>query len=93
MDDWNLPPILVSKNKFETTEYDGPVLPVLLFVAAGVVVYLALMMFLANGSGSAQKESDASSNCDRDIKPDPAIVIEDGSTVMVDHEDIENCYV
>ena len=54
------------------------------------------MMFLANGSGSAQKESDASSNCDRDnrdIKPDPAIVIEDGSTVMVDHEDIENCYV
>ena len=40
MDDWNLPPILVSKNKFETTEYDGPVLPVLLFVAVSLLSFI-----------------------------------------------------
>ena len=53
-----------------------------------MLIYLGLLMFMAH---RPRQDSDNITN--KTESPDPAIVVEDGTTIIVEKEDIDQCYV
>jgi len=84
MDEWDLPPELF-RNTIESTNNEGPVIPILLFIVAGMLIYLVLMMFLASERTKDIPESAKA--------PESVVVDEDGSSRLTDQEEIHQCYV
>ena len=53
-----------------------------------MLIYLGLLMFMAH-----RPKPDPESVTNKSESPDPAIVVEDGTTILVEKEDIDHCYV